>query len=247
RRVSKRFLEKSEITAPCVFRGFRAIALVAEILESVARAVIGVEFVFLAELRQLRVDLGHVGRARVFVVLAEEAEDRAGDAAGTRQRRGLAIARLVDAATIEHDRALEGMRARAEEGMPAAHAMAHDAFAALLRLGLLLQTRGGDADIADDLFVIEVLHRFGGVFAGRAAMIEIRRAGDEAVLGEALDDALGEFVEAPAMVADHDSGEGTGAVGHAEDHIHLAAHGVDRNRVDHGRLLYALGSSWDSA
>src|ERR1700746_3905191 len=125
------------------------------------------------------------------------------------------------------------MRGRAEEGMPAAHAMTHDALAALLGLCLSLQIGGGDADIADDLFVIEIFHRLAAVLAGRAAVVEIRRAGDEAVLVEPLYHAFGEFVEAPAMVADHNSRERAGAVRHAEDHIHLAARRVDRNLVDH--------------
>src|SRR6185312_5898255 len=235
---SESLAEESEIAAPSVLGRRLAVALVAEILEGVAGAVIGVEFMLLAEPRQFRVDRRHIGRAGILIVLAEEAEQRTANAGGARQGNRLAgRARDVDAAAIKHDGRLVGMGGGAEKGDASAHAMTHHAFAAALGRFLRLQKRRGGFEIGDDLLVIEELDRFRRVFAARPAVIEIGRAGDEAIGVEPLDHAAGEGIDAPAVMRHDDGRERARALRHAHQHVHLAALCVDRNRLDHDPFL----------
>src|SRR5215468_4613316 len=246
------FAEEGEHLVPTVGRLLRAIGRTRGVEKGVAGAVVAVELVSLAELLEHglgAIDLVAVG---IFVVVAEQAEQRAAQLCreidGRDRALGVELLGVVDddVAAPAVDRRVDAVeRAGGEIGVAPARAEADHSDLAV-GIGLGAQKLHGARDVAENLLVGDAAgraHAGADVVgtAGAFAEIEVRRDRRQSMMGELAGRLLDPFIP-PGHVMDQDdagprpAAERPRVIGFA--HIPLMAAKGDRLRehtfIGHG-------------
>ena len=189
--------------------------------EAVARAVVAVELVVLAVLLQLLLVLVHLLGRGAGIVVAEEAQQRAGQVLGVIDGSHWVLGVEVG---FSHDHApapaLDGRveptaLADCEEGVAPAGAGAEETHLAV-DVGLGAEVFHGAGDVADHLVVGHTAsspHRSADVLRGSVAVAGVQVGGDGyvAMMGVAAGGLTVPLIPAGSVVNHHHGGEGTGA------------------------------------
>src|SRR5215470_11088293 len=131
--LSQMLTEEGKHLAPAIHGGFGPVQWPVPVPDAVAGAVVAVELVRLAVLLQFRLVLVHLLGARRAVVVAEDADERAGEVPGQVDRRDRRL--VVELLFAHHHAATPQFRAgvdvlllaRIDERVPAARAGAEQA------------------------------------------------------------------------------------------------------------------------
>jgi hypothetical protein len=256
RRRGQMTVEECKHLVPPVERLLRAIGRPRGVEKCVAGAVVAVELVVLAELFEHGFGAVHLVAVGIFIIVAEQAEQRAAqlrrEIDGRDRPLGVELLGVVDddvAAPAIHGRVDAVERAGGEIGVAPARAEADHSDLAV-GIGLGAQKLHAARDVAHHLLVGDAAGRAhaGADIVGAAgafAEIKVRRDGRQSMMGELAGRLLDPFIPPGHVMDQHHAGprsaaERTRVIGFA--HIALVAAKGDRLR-EHAFVGHAVLTS----